>query len=258
MKCHEMSWNVMKCHEMSWNVMKCNEIVKRTWSRSSDPRRSTNSLRSSFPIVSLPRSSPSKRFRAMLRWSWWTFFWFRAWSMKTSGSSPCFASFGHWSFGPKLGWESCDLVVQCRWNLRIFLNLPEVMSMFENRLATRGNMVLVYWSTILQSVMSILVVNHSLVEASGAATMTVTIWPTSSIFHPSSVSQACHPSVPRRARCFTLAAWESCGVSPIGLRPTRWRINPMRCNTCTLDIQIGYWEKLLMFKVLQSCGVCSV
>lgn len=40
--------------------------------------------------------------------------------------------------------------------------------MFENRLATRGNMVLVYWSTILQSVMSILVVNHSLVEASGA------------------------------------------------------------------------------------------
>ena len=47
--------------------------------------------------------------------------------------------------------------------------------MFENRLATRGNMVLVYWSTILQSVMSILVVNHSLVEASGAATMTVTI-----------------------------------------------------------------------------------
>lgn len=42
------------------------------------------------------------------------------------------------------------------------LKFRAVMSMFENRLATRGNMVLVYWSTILQSVMSILVVNHSL------------------------------------------------------------------------------------------------
>eukprot|EP00438_Fugacium_kawagutii_P002513 Skav210896 [mRNA] locus=scaffold1060:143715:150338:- [translate_table: standard] len=37
-----------------------------------------------------------------------------------------------------------------------------VMSTFENRLAARGNMVLVYWSTILQAVLSILMVNHSL------------------------------------------------------------------------------------------------
>jgi len=38
----------------------------------------------------------------------------------------------------------------------------KVMSMFENRLATQGNMVLVYWSIIFQAISSILVVNHSL------------------------------------------------------------------------------------------------
>ena len=36
------------------------------------------------------------------------------------------------------------------------------MGAFENRLAKRGNITFVYWSTIIQSIASVLVVNHTL------------------------------------------------------------------------------------------------
>ena len=38
----------------------------------------------------------------------------------------------------------------------------KVMGAFENRLAKRGNITFVYWSTIIQSIASVLVVNHTL------------------------------------------------------------------------------------------------
>ena len=122
--------------------------------------------------------------------------------------------------------------------------LSQVMSMFENRLATRGNMVLVYWSTILQSVLSILVVNHSLVEASGSLRQPQAAKP--GFAHPQPASSVIGP---RRARCFTLAAWDSSGVGPIGLRPMRWWIKQMRCNTCTLD-HLGPPNHVLLYKAV--------
>ena len=56
---------------------------------------------------------------------------------------------------------------QTKWCHNFFCTfVTKVMSMFENRLATQGNMVLVYWSIIFQAILSILVVNHSLVPSS--------------------------------------------------------------------------------------------